>query len=81
MKVTKALENKGILSKGTARKDTTQEGGFLTFLRPLMKAGLPLIKNVITPLAKSVLTPVMQQHWQQMESYSKEKILDQTQQH
>ena len=44
MKVTKALENKGILSKGTARKDTTQEGGFLTFLRPLMKAGLPLIK-------------------------------------
>ena len=27
-------------------------------LGPLLKPGLPLIKNVITPLAKSVLTPL-----------------------
>ena len=33
-----------------------QSGGFLGRLRgPLVKTGLPLIKNVITPLAKSVL--------------------------
>ena len=33
-----------------------QSGGFLgKLLGPLLKTGLPLIKNVITPLAKSVL--------------------------
>ena len=33
-----------------------QSGGFLgKLLGPLLKAGLPLIKNVTTPLAKSVL--------------------------
>ena len=33
-----------------------QSGGFLgKFLGPLLKTGLPLIKNVITPLAKSAL--------------------------
>ena len=55
MKVIKALENKGSLLKGTARNITSQEGGFLIFLRPLMTAGLPLIKSILTPLAKSVL--------------------------
>ena len=36
-----------------------QSGGFLgKLLGPLLKAGLPLIKNVITPLAKSVLIPL-----------------------
>ena len=36
-----------------------QSGGFLgTLLGPLLKTGLPLIKNVITPLAKSVLVPL-----------------------
>ena len=34
----------------------TQSGGFLgRFLDPLLKNGLPLIKNVIKPLAKSEL--------------------------
>ena len=34
----------------------TQSGGFLgRLLRPLLKIGLPLIKNVIKPLAKSIL--------------------------
>ena len=36
-----------------------QSGGFLgKLLGPLMKTGLPLIKNVIKPLAKSVLIPL-----------------------
>ena len=36
-----------------------QSGGFLgRFLGPLLKTGLPLIKNVIKPLAKSVLIPL-----------------------
>ena len=36
-----------------------QSVGFLgRLLSPLVKTGLPLIKNVIEPLAKSVLTPL-----------------------
>ena len=36
-----------------------QSGGFLgRLLGPLLKTGLPVIKNVIKPLAKSVLTPL-----------------------
>ena len=36
-----------------------QSGGFLgKLLGPLLKTGLPLIKNVIKPLAKSVLIPL-----------------------
>ena len=36
-----------------------QSGGFLgKLLGPLLKTGLPLIKNVITPLAKYVLIPL-----------------------
>ena len=36
-----------------------QPGGFLVrLLGPLLKTGLPLIKNVIKPLAKSVLIPL-----------------------
>ena len=36
-----------------------QSGGFLSrLLDPLLKTGLPLIKNVIKPLAKSVLIPL-----------------------
>ena len=37
----------------------TQSGGFLGRLPgPLLKTGLPLITNVIKPLAKSVLIPL-----------------------
>ena len=37
----------------------TQSGGFLgKLLGPLLKTGLPLITNVIKPLAKSVLIPL-----------------------
>ena len=36
-----------------------QSGGFLDrLLGPLLKTGLPLMKNVIKPLAKSVLIPL-----------------------
>ena len=36
-----------------------QSAGFLgKLLGPLLKTGLPLIKNVIKPLAKSVLIPL-----------------------
>ena len=49
----KIKENKEILLKETTRKITVQKGGFLNFLRPLMTAGLPLIKSVL-----SVLVPL-----------------------
>ena len=55
MKIIKPLENRGILLKATTRKITGQEGGFLNFLRPLMTAGLLLMKNILTPFAKSIL--------------------------
>ena len=36
-----------------------QSGGFLgRLLGPLLKTGLPLMKNVLKPLAKSVLIPL-----------------------
>ena len=45
------------LSKAQLSK-TIQSGGFLgRLLCPLLKTGLPLISNVIKPLAKSVLIP------------------------
>ena len=56
-KLIKSLENRAISLKGTARKITSQEGGFLNFLRPLMTAGLPLMKSVLTPFTKNVLLP------------------------
>ena len=58
MKIIKFLENRGILLKGTTRKTISREGRFLDFLRPLMTAGLPLLKNVLTLLAKSILIPL-----------------------
>ena len=58
MKVIESLENRVILLKGTTRKITSEEGGFLNFLRPLMKAALLIMKRVLTPLAKTVLIPL-----------------------
>ena len=51
-----------------------QLGGFLSrLLGPLLKAVLPLIKNVIKPLTKSGLIPLglLKQHQQQMQEYIK----------
>ena len=46
------------LSKSQINK-IIQSGGFLVkLLGPLLKTGLPLIKNVIKPLAKSILIPL-----------------------
>ena len=46
------------LSK-TQLSNMIHSGGFLgRLLGPLLKTGLPLIKNVIKPLAKSVLIPL-----------------------
>ena len=46
------------LSKAQISK-IIQSGGFLSrLIGPLLKTGLPLIKNVIKPLAKSVLIPL-----------------------
>ena len=46
------------LSKAQLSK-MIQSGGFLgRLLGPLLKTGLPLMKNVIKPLAKSVLIPL-----------------------
>ena len=50
-KVIRSLEN-----GRTTIKTISQEGGFLNFLKPLMTAGLPLMKSVLTHLAKSVFT-------------------------
>ena len=58
IKVIGSLENRGILLKETIKKISSQERGFLNFLKSLMSAGLPLMKNVLTPLAKSVLIPL-----------------------
>ena len=46
IKVIKSLENRGFLLKGTTKKITSQEGGFLNFIRPLMATGLSLMKKV-----------------------------------
>ena len=53
-KVNRCLENR-LLLKRASRKLTSQEGGFLNFLRPLMSASLPIMKNKLTTLAKTVL--------------------------
>ena len=43
----------------TQLSEMIRSGGFLgKLLGPLLKTGLPLLKNVITLLAKSVLTPL-----------------------
>ena len=58
MKVIKSLENRGGLLKGTTEKDAIQERGFLNFLKPLMTAGLPLMKNILKSIVASVLIPL-----------------------
>ena len=58
-KLRKVFPN-GSSAKITIKKiDKSQSGELLdNFLEPLIKAGLPLIKNVLKPLAKSVLIPL-----------------------
>ena len=58
----KAFENslcKDIKLSKTILSKIMQSGGFLgRLLGPLMKLGLLLMKNVLTPLAKGVLVPL-----------------------
>ena len=58
MKLIKSLENRITLLKRTSRIITSLDWEFSNFLRPLMTAGLPLMKSVLTPLAKSGLLPL-----------------------
>ena len=55
--VVRSLENRGILLKEITRKITSQERRFLSFLEPIMSAGLLLMKNELTSLA-SVSVPL-----------------------
>ena len=49
----------GIKLLKTQLSKMIQSGGFLgRLMGPLLKTGLPIIKNVIKPLAKSVLIPL-----------------------
>ena len=57
IKVIRSLEKSRSILKGSTWKITGQKGGFLNLFRPLMTASLPLMKNVLTPLAKSILIP------------------------
>ena len=52
MKVITFLEKRSILLKG---KIISQEGGFINVLKTFITTVLPLMKNVLTPLAKSDL--------------------------
>ena len=55
IKVNKSLKNRGIFSNAITEKCGRQEGWLHNFLCQLVKAGLSLMRNVLTPLAKSVL--------------------------
>ena len=54
MKVTRPLENGGILLNGTTKKASSQEGRFLNFLKPLRTDGWP-INETNERLMKTVL--------------------------
>ena len=64
-KLFKAFTNNPSANKNLSKTQLhkiEQSGGFLgRILRPLLRNGLPLIGNVLKPLAKSVLMPLGQQ--------------------
>ena len=55
IKVIRTLQNRTILLKRAKEKVMNQKGGFLG---PLIRVGLPLMKNEVSPSAKSVLIPL-----------------------
>ena len=63
MKVIKSLGNRVILLKGTTRKITRPEKRFLNFLKPLMTACLPLMKNVFTLSTKNATDAAIQKKY------------------
>ena len=58
IKVIHFLQNRDFIKRNYL-KNTSQKGGFLNFLGPLIKTGLPFLNNVLTSLAKSVLVPLV----------------------
>ena len=58
MNVIKSLETRRILSKETSAKTIFQETGLLSLLDPLMRVGLPLMKNILMLLVKNVFLPL-----------------------
>ena len=54
----RSLLNREILLTRAARKVSSQEGRFRNFLRLLMAADLPLMKNVLTPLVTCTFVPL-----------------------
>ena len=58
MEIIKSLENRIILLKGNTGKVSSQEGGLLNILAPLIRVGVLLMKNVLTLFGKSALVPL-----------------------
>ena len=58
IKVIKPAKNGEMLLTGTTEKINSQEGFHSNFLAPLMKVGLLLMENLLTPLPISVLIRV-----------------------
>ena len=83
MKVITFLEKRSILLKG---KIISQEGGFINVLKTFITTVLPLMKNVLTPLAKSDLISLGLTTWASaadaaIQKKKKKTNLDQAQQH
>ena len=58
IKLINSLENRRMLLKGTSRKIVSQKRESLSFLSPLVRVVLLLMKNVLTSLVESVLIPL-----------------------
>lgn len=58
IKVLRSLKTRETLSKGNTKKLPLRKGDFSIFFRPLVTAGVQLMRNVFTLLAKNVLVPL-----------------------
>ena len=72
VKVIKSLENTAILLKETTTKSSSQERGFLDFLRLLMADALPLMKSVLTTWKLFVTIRITSKNVSSSWSYLKE---------
>ena len=74
VKVIKSLENTEILLKETTTKSSSQERGFLDFLRLLMADALPLMKSVLTTWKLFVTIRITSKNVSSSWSYLKENL-------
>ena len=74
VKVIKSLENTAILLKETTTKSSSQERGFLDFLRLLMADALPLMKSVLTTWKLFVTIRITGKNVSSSWSYLKENL-------